>query len=163
KDGYPKFTFQVTKSFKDVFDSDFNFSKYEFKTIHEIKHKNENVSEITIISGMAHGNTPLTHLYHTYPNNVNKGKILRRFSVAGTNSFETMFFNEFFSDRFATLQLKHAIKPFNISQNYKPQLVLITRFAIGDIDQVNRHQNITFGSLKKGYTESGIEINKLIF
>lgn len=163
KNGYPKFTFQYTKSFKDIFKSDFNFSKIEFKTIQEIQHKNNNVSEITIVSGIANGDVPLTHLYHTYPNNINKEKILRRFSVAGTSSFETMFFNEFFSDRFATLQLKHAIKPFNISENYKPQLVLITRFAIGDIDNVNRHQNITFGSLKKGYTESGIEINKLLF
>jgi Family of unknown function (DUF5686) len=163
KNGYPKFTLQYTKSIKDVFESDFNFSKLEFKTIHEIQHKNNNVSEITIVSGIANGDMPLTHLYHTYPNNINKEKILRRFSVAGTSSFETMFFNEFFSDRFATLQLKHAIKPFNISENYKPQLVLITRFAIGDIDNINRHQNITFGSLKKGYTESGIEINKLFF
>ncbi|WP_111307713.1 DUF5686 family protein [Confluentibacter sediminis] len=163
KNGYPKFTFQYTKSFKDVFKSDFNFSKFEFKAIQQIKHINDNFSEITLVSGIANGNTPLTHLYHTYPNNINKEKILRRFSVAGTNSFETMFFNEFFSDKFATLQLKHAIKPFNISDRYKPQLVLITRFAIGDIDHVERHQDITFGSLKKGYTESGFEINKLLF
>jgi len=163
KNGFPKFTFQYSKSFKDVFKGDFNFSKAEFKAIHQIEHKNENVSELTIVSGLANGTTPLTHLYHTYPNNINKEKILRRFSVAGTNSFETMFFNEFFSDKFATAQLKHAIKPFNISPRYKPQLVLITRFAIGDIDHIERHQNITFGTLKKGFTESGLEINKLLF
>ena len=74
-----------------------------------------------------------------------------------------MYFNEFFSDKFATFQLKHFIKPFNISVRYKPQLVLITRFAIGDMDNPERHQNISFGSLKKGYTESGFELNKLLF
>ena len=163
KNGYPKFTFQYSKSFKDVLKSDFNFSKFEFKAIHQIEHKNKNFSEITIVSGIANSDIPLTHLYHTYPNNINKEKILRRFSVAGTSSFETMFFNEFFSDRFTTFQLKHAIKPFNISAHYKPQLVLITRYAIGDIDNAQRHENITFGSLNKGYTESGIELNKLLF
>ncbi|OYX28595.1 MAG: hypothetical protein B7Z06_01175 [Flavobacteriales bacterium 32-35-8] len=163
KDGFPKFTFQYTKSFKDVFKGDFNFSNVEFKTIHQIEHKNNSLSEITLISGMANGNTPLTHLYHAYPNNINKEKILRRFSVAGTSSFETMFFNEFFSDKFTTIQVKHALKPFNISEKYKPQLVLISRFAIGDMDNINRHQNITFGTLEKGFTESGFEINKLLF
>ena len=163
KDGFPKFTFQYTKSFKDVFRGDFNFSNVEFKTLHQIEHKNNSLTEVTIISGISNGDTPLTHLYHAYPNNINKEKILRRFSVAGTSSFETMFFNEFFSDKFTTIQVKHALKPFNISENYKPQLVLISRFAVGDMDNINRHQNISFGTLEKGFTESGFEINKLLF
>lgn len=163
KDGYPKFTFQYTKSFKNVFGSNFGFSKFDFRTIHKIGKDDESFSKITIVSGIANGNTPITHLYHAYPNNITKETILQRFSVAGLNSFETMYFNEFFSDKFATFQLKHFIKPFNISVRYKPQLVLITRFAIGDMDNPERHQNISFGSLEKGYTESGFELNKLLF
>ena len=73
-----------------------------------------------------------------------------------------MYFNEFFSDRFATLIFKHYLKPFHISKNFNPQLVLISRFAVGDMDNINRHQNITFETLNKGYTESGFEINKLL-
>lgn len=163
KEGFPKFTLQYTKSFKDVFKSDLGFSKLDFRTIHEIGTKDNGLSEITLVSGITNGNTPLTHLYHAYPNNINKETILQRFSVAGLNSFETMFFNEFFSDKFATLQIKHYLKPFNVSERYKPQLVIITRYAIGDIKTPERHQNVTFGSLKKGYTESGFEINKLLF
>jgi len=163
KEGFPKFTVQYTKGIKDVFKSDFTFSKLDFKTIHRINHKNDNLSEITLVSGIARGNVPLTHLYHAYPNNINKETILQRFSVAGITSFETMFFNEFFSDKFTTVQFKHFLKPFNVSQRYKPQLVLISRFAIGDMNNPERHQNINFGSLRKGYTESGFEINKLLF
>ncbi|OEK09240.1 hypothetical protein A8C32_10965 [Flavivirga aquatica] len=163
KKGYPKFTLQYTKSFDDLFKSDFSFSKLDFRTIYKIEGKHSNPSIITLVSGITNGNTPLTHLYHAYPNNINKETVMQRFSVAGLNSFETMYFNEFFSDKFATLQLKHFLKPFNISQRYKPQLVLITRYAIGDIKNPERHQNVTFGSLKKGYTESGFEINKLLF
>jgi hypothetical protein len=163
KNEYPKFTFQYTKSFKDVFGSDFGFSKLDFRTIHKIGNKDHSFSEITLVSGIARGSTPLTHLYHAYPNNITKETILQRFSVAGLNSFETMYFNEFFSDKFATLQLKHFIDPFNISERFKPQLVLISRFAIGDMKSPEKHQNVTFGSLKKGYTESGFELNKLLF
>jgi hypothetical protein len=163
KDGFPKFTLQYTKSFRDVFKSDFNFSKLDFRTIYQIGKVNEHMSEITLVAGIANGDTPLTHLYHAYPNNITKETIMQRFSVAGTNSFETMFFNEFFSDKFTTIQFKHFLKPFQISQRYQPQLVLITRYAIGDMKHPEKHQNITFGSLKKGYTESGFEINKLLF
>jgi hypothetical protein len=163
KEGYPKFTLQYTRSVKNVLKGDFNFSKLDFKTIHRHLHKNKNVSEITLVSGMARGDVPLTHLYHAYPNNITKETILQRFSVAGITSFETMYFNEFFSDKFTTLQFKHFLRPFNISQRYKPQLVLISRFAIGDMNNPERHENVTFGSLRKGYTESGFEINKLLF
>lgn len=160
---YPLITLQYSKSFKDVLKSDLNFSKFDFRTIHQIGRKDGHLSEITLFGGLANGDIPLTHLYHAYPNNITKETIMQRFSVAGTNSFETMFFNEFFSDKFATLQFKHFLKPFHISNKYKPQMVLITRYAIGDTNQPERHENVTFGSLKKGYTESGFEINKLLF
>ncbi|WP_452599675.1 DUF5686 family protein [Pontimicrobium sp. MEBiC01747] len=163
KEGYPKFTLQYTKSFKDILNADFNFSKLDFRTIHKVNHNKESFSITTFSAGLAQGDAPLTHLYHAYPNNITKETILQRFSVAGINSFETMYFNEFFSDRFATLIFKHYLKPFHISKNFNPQLVLISRFAFGDMTNKNRHQNITFNTLNKGYTESGFEINKLLF
>jgi hypothetical protein len=163
KNGYPKFTLQYTKSFKNIFKSTFNFSKLDFRVIHQIGKENERHTKFTLVSGVSNGRTPLTHLYHAYPNNINKETIMQRFSVAGLNSFETMFFNEFFSDKFMTLQAKHAFKSFNISKRFNPQLVLITRYAVGNIENAERHQNITFGSLRKGYTESGLELNKLLF
>lgn len=161
--GYPKFTLQYTQSFADVLKGDFNFSKLDLKIMQYFQHKNDTRTELVFSSGFADGKVPLTHLYHSYPNNVNKETILQRFSVAGINSFETMFFNEFFSDRFAIFQMKHHLKPFNISPWFKPQLVLISRFAIGDMNNIGRHEGITFGTLEKGYTESGFEINKLLF
>ena len=140
-----------------------SFSKFDFKTIYKIGDENSAFSEFTLVSGIARGNVPITHMYHAYPNNINKETILQRFSVAGLTSFETMYFNEFFSDRFTTLQLKHFLKPFGFSTRFKPQMVLITRYAIGDMSHPEKHENITFSSLKKGYTESGLEINKLLF
>lgn len=163
KIGYPKFTLQFTQSFRDVLQGDFNFFKADFRTIHRIPFNDTVFTEITLTSGIATGKTPLTHLYHAYPNNITKETILQRFSVAGINSFETMYFNEFFSDRFATLQLKHFVKPFKITERYRPQLVLISRFALGDMHDIERHQNISFGTLRKGYSEAGFEINKLLF
>ena len=161
-DGYPKFTVQFTQSIADVFKSDFNFTKFDFRAIHEIDHNNESITRMTLVAGLAAGDTPLTHLYHAYPNNITKETILQRFSVAGINSFETMFFNEFFSDRFSTFQMKHFLRPFNISERFKPQLVLISRYALGNMRSINKHQGITFNTLDQLYSESGFEINKLL-
>ncbi|EDP72500.1 hypothetical protein FBALC1_15402 [Flavobacteriales bacterium ALC-1] len=163
KEGYPKFTLQFSQGLKSVFGSDFKFSKIDFRTVQQFNHKNEAVTNITLVAGMASGKTPITHLYHAYPNNIRKETILQRFSVAGLNSFETMYFNEFFSDKFSTLQLKHKFKPFKISEWFKPQLVLISRYAIGNMDNIDRHQGISFNTLDKLYSESGFEINKLLF
>lgn len=163
KEGFPKFTLQYTKSVKDVFNSNFNFSKFDFRTIYQLNHSNNSRSKVTLTAGFANGDTPLTHLYHAYPNNIRKETILQRFSVAGLNSFETMFFNEFFSDRFGTFQVKHFFRPFKISEWLKPQLVLITRHALGDMANRERHIGITFDTLDQLYSESGFELNNLIF
>nr|WP_321245241.1 hypothetical protein [uncultured Psychroserpens sp.] len=163
KEGYPKFTLQVSQSLRNNIKGDFNFFKTDFRTVHRFIHNDQSFTEATVTTGLALGDTPLTHLYHAYPNNITKETILQRFSVAGINSFETMYFNEFFSDRFTTLQLKHFIKPFKITERYRPQLVLISRMAIGDMRNIERHQNIEFGTLSKGYSEAGFEINKLLF
>lgn len=163
KTGYPRFTLQFTQSFKDVINGDFNFFKTDFRTTHRFIYNDDVFTEATLTSGLALGNVPLTHLYHAYPNNITKETVLQRFSVAGINSFETMYFNEFFSDRFTTLQIKHFIKPFKITERYRPQLVLISRFAIGDMSNIGRHQNVEFNTLSKGYSEAGMELNKLLF
>ena len=160
--GYPNFTFQYTQSVNDLFDGDFNFRRLDFRAIQLFDHINKASTEITIMAGIAGGDVPLQYLYHAYPNNVNKETILNRFSIAGTNSFETMYFNEFFSDRFASLILKHRFPAFQISPRFKPQLVLLTKFALGDMKNIDRHEGILFDTLDKGFTESGLEINKLL-
>lgn len=163
KNGYPKFTLQFTQAFSSVLNGDFNFSKLDFRAIQQFNHRNQSITKLTLVAGIAGGEAPLTHLYHAYPNNINKETILQRFSVAGLNSFETMYFNEFFSDKFSTLQFKHFFKPFKISEWFKPQLVLISRFAIGDMNSIDRHEGIEFNTLNHLYSESGFEINKLLF
>ncbi|WP_299208626.1 DUF5686 family protein [uncultured Dokdonia sp.] len=161
-DGYPKVTAQISQSI-DGLEGDFNFTKIGAKVFYRLDRLNKSATELLIEGNIGFGDLPITHLFQAYPNAPTKETILQRFSVAGVNSFETMFFSEFFSDKLVTAQLKHRLAPFNISKSFKPEMVFITRFAIGDIQNPEDHLDIQFGSLKKGYTESGFEINKLIF
>lgn len=161
--GYPILSGQLTKGFKDVLEGDFNYVKVSAKASYTLQQTNKSSTEFSIEGYYASGEVPLTHLYHAYPNAPNKDRLLQRFSVAGRRSFETMFFNEFFSDRLAVGQVKHGFAPFNIASYLQPELVLISRAAIGDLDGKQQHLNFDFDTLEHGYFESGFELNKLLF
>ncbi|WP_282016795.1 DUF5686 family protein [Salegentibacter mishustinae] len=159
--GYPKFTGQITKGISGVFGGDFDYTKFGLLVEHEIKRLNQSRTEIILEGNYATGEVPLTHLFHSLPNSPSRNGILSRFSVAGRRSFETMYYNEFFSDKQAMLHIKHQLRPINIHLLVQPELFFISRHVIGDISNPERH-NIPFKSLKEGYHEFGIELQKII-
>ncbi len=162
-DGFPKISAQITQGFKDVVGSDFNYTKFGLKLDYYIKRTNLSSTNILLEGTLATGDVPLTHLFHSYPNQPTKDEILQRFSVAGVQSFETMYFGEFFSDKLTTLQVKHSLRYFKLAEKWKPELVLITRHAWGDMNNTDRHFGIPFNTLEHLYNESGFEVNKILF
>lgn len=159
----PEVSAQVSQSFKGVMDGDFSFTKLSAKIDYDIQHNWGSHSSIELGGDVGFGDIPLMQTFHAFPNSPNKETILNRFSVAGVKSFETMYFNEFFSTKLATLHLKHTLPPFKITNTIQPELVLLSRHAIGDFDNPEQHQNIGFNTLSKGYNEAGFELNKLFF
>lgn len=162
-DGFPKISAQLTQGLKDVASSDFTYTKFGLKLDYYVKRTNLSATNIILEGKLALGDVPLTHLFHSYPNQPNKDEILQRFSVAGVQSFETMYFGEFFSDKLALLQLKHSLRRFKLTDKWKPELVLITRHAWGNLDDREKHFGIPFNTLEHFYNESGVELNKIIF
>lgn len=162
-DGLPKISTQITQGIKGVSDSDFNYTKVGMKLDYYIKRSNLSSSHFVLEGNMGFGDIPLTHLYHAYPNNPTKDELLQRFSVAGTQSFETMYFGEFFSSKLVTFRGKHTLRRFKLSERIKPEMVFITRHAIGTMDHQEKHLGLTFNTLEELYSESGLEFNKLLF
>lgn len=162
-DGLPKISGQVTQGFKGVAGSDFSYTKFGLKLDYYIKRTDLSSTNILLEGMLATGDVPLTHLFHSYPNQPNKEKMIQRFSVAGVQSFETMHFGEFFSDKLTTLQIKHSLRRFKLTEKWKPELVFITRHAWGDMANTDRHFGIPFSTLGQLYNESGLELNKIIF
>lgn len=161
KNVFPQFTFQLTKSFENVLESDFDFTQINFRILHKIKRLRKATTHILAEGGIVFGDAPISHLYNSTPNYTFKSPWRKRITLAGKNSFETMGYNEFISDRFAAVHLKHEITSFKITSKFKPQLTLVTRAAIGDIDNAAYQNGLEFKSLKKGYIESGLEFNSL--
>ncbi|PKH66533.1 hypothetical protein CXF59_11365 [Flavobacterium sp. ALD4] len=159
--GYPKFTFQFTQSLPKVLDNDFEFSKIDFKTEFEKNYLNGQKTNLLFEAGYAIGDIPLTHLYNTSPNNITKESIIQRITFAGKNSFETMFFNEFFSTEFVYFQFKHGFNRVTILKKVKPSLVLVSRMAWGNLQKPEQHVGLDYKTLNEGYFESGIELNQI--
>lgn len=162
-DGFPKISAQITQGIKGITNSDFNYTKFGLKLDYYIKRTDLSSTNFLLEGDYAIGDVPLTHLYHAYPNSPTKDEILQRFSVAGRRSFETMYFGEFFSDQLVTLQVRHSLRRFEIAERFKPELVLVTRHALGDFRNPENHIGLPFNTLDQGYNESGFELNKLIF
>ena len=158
---HPKFSLQYTQTIPDVLGNDFTFSKIDFKTFYELPYLSGQKSSIVLQGGIAFGDVPLTHLYSVAPNNINKDAILQRLTFAGKNSFETMYYNEFFSNKYTSLQLKHTFNKIDLGYKITPEFSVVTRMAWGEIDDINKHLGLAFKSLEKGFFESGIEANKI--
>ena len=161
KNKFPQFTFQLSKSLKDVFESDFDFTQINFRILHKIKRLRKATTTLMLEGGVVFGDAPLTHLYNSTPNYTYKSPWMKRITFAGKNSFETMGYNEFISDRYLAFHFKHDLKPIKISNKFRPQFTFVSRAAIGAIENQSYHQGIDFRSLKSGYYESGLELNRL--
>jgi Family of unknown function (DUF5686) len=160
-EGFPIFNIQLTKSLPGIINNDFNFGKIDFKTSYEKTFLNGQKTNLMFALGYAFGDIPITHLYNNSPNSLNKDKIIQRISIEGDNDFETMYLNEFFSNKYAFFEFRHGLKKFNIAKKFKPTLVFITRMAIGNISKPEQHFGIEYKTLDKGYFESGIQINQI--
>jgi hypothetical protein len=158
---FPKFTFQFTKSLPKIWHNDFDFSKIDFRTEYEKKYLNGQKTNLLFEAGYAFGDVPLTHLYNTSPNNITKETVMQRITFSGKNSFETMFFNEFFSSEYAFFQFKHGFSRVTLFKKIKPSLVLVSRMAWGNLQKPEQHVGIDYKTLNKGYFESGIELNQI--
>ncbi len=161
KKEFPVITTQITKSFDNLLDGDFNFIKLSTKITYQIKTIKSGSTGFLLQMGYINGDAPLTHLYNHTPNYSLFNPWRRRINLSGTNAFETMLFNEFISDKFISLQVRQNFEKFRIGKKFKPKLSFITRFAFGDIDNPANHQGVNFKRMNKGYFESGFVFNQL--
>ncbi|MDT0675150.1 DUF5686 family protein [Autumnicola musiva] len=159
--GFPRFTAQFSHAFKDIAEGDFTFSRLGLRVDYQIRRLDQSRTEFILEGNYAFGELPLTHTFHASPNNTNEYEILNRFAVAGKTSFETMYFNEFYSDRQAMLNIRHQLRPFYFTRSIQPNLVIVSRFAIGDFENKDKHTDSDFKVMEHGFSEVGLELNNI--
>ena len=162
KNGQLKIIAQLTQSFDNVLNGDFNFTQFNFKIAHKIKALNKSTTSFLVQGGLVFGEAPISHLYNAFPNYAIKNPWQKRINLSGINAFETMTFNEFISDKYISFQIRQSFNRLKISKRFRPQVNLVSRFAIGTIDNPQFQRGFTFKNMEKGYFESGLELNKFL-
>ncbi len=159
--GFPKVILQVSHAIPNLLSENIEFTKIDARIYQEKKHLSGQKTTFLLQAGMSLGNAPLSHLYSVAPNNLDRETILSRITFANKTSFETMYFNEFYSDRYSLFQLKHYFNKWQISKSIKPTLILGSKVAFGDFSHPEYHQGIAFKTMDKGFYESGFELQNI--
>lgn len=159
--GFPKVILQVSHAIPNVLSDTIEFTKIDTRIYQEKKHLSGQKTTFLLQAGLSLGNAPLSHLYSVSPNNLDREAILSRITFANKTSFETMYFNEFYSDRYSLFQLKHYFNKLQISKSIKPTLILGSKVAFGGFSNPENHQGIEFKTMEKGFYESGFELQNI--
>jgi len=153
---WPIIWFKYISGLTRLFNGDYAFNKFLLRLDKSIYTKYVGRSSMRIDIGYVSGNVPLCLLFYTKAS-------YRLFNLDISNSFSTARVNEFISDKFIAIFLKHNFdKLLFRKKNFSLTPVLITSFGWGDISNKKNHLNVVVKSMNKGLMESGILINSLL-
>ena len=151
---YPALFFNFIHGFTD-YGGSFEYNKYEAKFIKNFMIRNLGRSYICITAGYTNDELPYIYLYNGHGSYTD-------FGIETAFSFGTMRMNEFLSDEFVNLFLRHDFKSLLFkSKHFQPKLGIVTSFGYGRLKHNSGHNNIEYKTMEKGYAESGILINNI--
>jgi hypothetical protein len=135
----------------------FNYWRTEVKLTKSFMTKTFGETRIAFISGIVSGTAPYGKLY------AGMGSY-KTFTLETEQSFGTMRFNEFLSDRFMALFVKQDFGKllFKPRGKFQPEIAIVHNLGFGKLDNADPHENITFSTMEKGYYEGGLLINNII-
>lgn len=152
----PIFWLNYTKGLKNVFEGEYDYQKLECKIEKSFYTNFIGKTTFRINGGISSNNLPYSLLFN---------------SRAGYNSsyidipwtFNTIRYNEFASNQYFSLMFKHSFGTLLYrSKILNPEVVLLTNFIIGKVDNETNHQGIIIKAPERGYIESGICINNIL-
>lgn len=154
---YPVFYLKYTKGFNNQLNGQFDYNRLDFSFYKTSVLKGLGRMSLQINAGFIDEVLPLTTLFGM------RGIFDPNINVASSFSFETMFPNEFYADQYVNLFFRHNFGSLLFkSPKFKPQLLLVSSYAIGTLTSPVRHQNFDFKTLEQGFSESGIQFNNLV-
>ena len=152
----PVIHFKYTRGVASILNADFNYDKLDLSFSKNLTVRNLGLTSLQADFGYVNGSLPLTSLFGL------KGIFNQDVRVASSNSFETMAPNEFFADRQMSLFFRHNFGSLLFNRpKFKPELLLVSSFGIGSLQERGRHRNFDFKVPEKGFLESGVQLNSL--
>ena len=153
---YPAVWFEYARGIASLFDSDFSYNKFNFKTEYKVRIGTLGTSLFQLTAGYIDRPVPYFLVYN--------GKGAEEVLNVTHNSFETMKFNEFLSNRFVALYYTHNFGYFNFLKfrSFRPKIHVALNVGFGGLDNPELQQDIQFSTLRRGYYETGFLVKELI-
>jgi hypothetical protein len=155
----PALSVQVSHALPNTLDSDdFQYTRFNLLIAQQWKFRTLGTTRWYAVGGWVDGLAPFNRLYY------GRGAREASFDAEVKGYFQTMGFNEFAADRFASIFINHNFGPifYNI-KNSRPEFTISHATGVGRFTQ--RANHILENSLpdfSKGYFESGVGLNNLI-
>jgi hypothetical protein len=152
---YPVLNLNIIKGV-NLLDGDFIYTKIESKVSKSFTSRIFGVSKIQFTAGKVFGELPYSKLYNGHGS-------YKKFTLESENSFATMRLNEFLSDQFVSLYFKQDLGTLLFKTKwFKPGIAIVTNVGFGNLSHPEKHNNLEFNTMEKGYYESGILINNIL-
>jgi len=151
---FPVLYLNVAKA-TDWFAGEYAYWRTEMKVTKIIKTKSFGDTRIALVAGLIDGDAPYTRLY------AGMGSY-KTFTLETEQSFGTMRFNEFLSDRFIGLFIKQDFGKllFKPRGKFQPEIALVHNIGFGSLDSPT-YNNLVYKTMENGYFEGGLLINNV--
>jgi len=152
---YPIICGNITQG-TNWFNGNYEYTKIETKISQTLQSKTLGKTKLTLVGGLADGNIPITKLYNGHES-------YQSFSFEAENSFGTMRFGEFYSDKFFSVFFKHDFGYLLKTDFFSPKLAVIHNYGIASLSNKKNHfDSESIKSYDKGYYEGGLLINNIL-
>ncbi len=153
---YPIIQLQLSQS-RDMEYSSLKFFRADAQLSHQIRIKLGGEFNYRINAGYIDQNAPYPFMFNPKGNSSSKGLGINSFG-----SFETMRFNEFFANKYASANVYYDLKSLLFkSEKFSPGIILCSSALIGNVSKENLHRNLDAKAPKNVYLESGILVNNI--
>lgn len=153
---YPILYAQFTHGFSKLLNGQFEYNKIEAKVVKSFQFKYAGKLSIQITGGYSDRTLPLW-------GNFVPRTCYNRFSMFGEQSFQSIKVNQFISDQYATLFIKHNFGKSKLSyKKFAPEVSLYHNLIFGNVVHNDYLLKFDYQTPKFGYFEVGTMVNKII-
>lgn len=154
---YPVINVTYAHGFKGMWEGQFNYNKIELGVQWDHYTPQLGRTIITFEAGLIDQPVPYSLAFGGRPS------YNPSFSVFVKNTFQTMRFNEFASDQYASLFFLHDFGPLLLRSGwFKPEIRYVQGISFGSLQNPEFHQTLNLKTLEEGFFESGIIVDNLI-
>ena len=152
---YPVLYFKYSRGMTRL-GGDFDYNRIDFQIDKSFVIRYFGKSSFRLKGGIIDNPLPWYLLYNGH------GSYLK-FYIFSPNSFSTMRVNEFLSDRFVSFFWQHNFGHLIFNSKYfSPDIVLENNIGWGSLSEPDRHKNLDFNTMEKGYFETGLLLNGIL-